>query len=135
VGTRLLDAFASVTFMDSSPGMIEQAKREARRSAERARSGLRPGAAGRRSLRFDCVFTSMVLHHIRTRANPFALLWDSQQRRRLIVVDLDKDDGSFHASEPALTGTTALTRGSLHADGQGGFGISGSKPFTAAKRR
>jgi len=105
VGTRLLDAFASVTFMDSSPGMIEQAKGKLA-GAPNARAlvyDLARQDAG--SLRFDCVFTSMVLHHIRDTQLILSRFYGILNKGgRLIVVDLDKDDGSFHASEAGFDG-------------------------------
>jgi len=54
---------------------------------------------------FDVIYTSMVLHHIQDisgLANKFyALLNDGGQ---VIIVDLDKEDGSFHKNEPGFNG-------------------------------
>ncbi|MNN60093.1 Methyltransferase domain protein [compost metagenome] len=55
--------------------------------------------------KFDLIYTSMVLHHIQDiagLANKFyTLLNDGGQ---VIIVDLDKEDGSFHKNEPGFNG-------------------------------
>ncbi|MHC1695451.1 MAG: class I SAM-dependent methyltransferase [Eubacteriales bacterium] len=99
VGFSLMDMFETLYFCDSSCGMIEQVGQkltEMGLPSERALC-LDFMTSELPELRFDCIFLSLALHHIKdTRgilSRFYALL---NEGGRLIVVDIDTDDGSFH---------------------------------------
>ncbi len=60
---------------------------------------------------YDVIFSSMVLHHIRdVRSETQGLARRLTPGGRFIWIDLDEDDGSFHASEPGFDGHNGFSR-------------------------
>jgi len=58
-----------------------------------------------RSLSYDVIFSSMVMHHIAdVKAEIAGLQRLLKPGGRLIWIDLNADDGSFHAAEPDFQG-------------------------------
>lgn len=107
VGFSLHDCFDSLVFVDSSPVMLDIVGEKIRKMA---RDGFTAFCGSFQSLpfsaeSFDCIFTSMVIHHIPDTAALFSTFFRLlSPGGRLIVVDLNKDDGSFHADEPDFEG-------------------------------
>ncbi len=116
-GTGLLsfllrDFFSSIDLLDPSRGMIEVLRGKIADDDERRRAarlppgaGMRPelgdldSAAGRLGP-FDVIFSMLVLHHIRdTQAALRGLRSMLAAGGALVLIDLDKEDGSYH-SEP-----------------------------------
>ncbi len=112
VGLRLVESFEELVLVDPSPGMIAQVnlKKQAH-SFDNITSLCGNILAGLKiSPAFDCIFASMALHH----EPHIPLLFETllallDEGGRLIIVDLDKDDGSFHADEPNFTGHHGFT--------------------------
>lgn len=106
IGMELVDLFREITFVDSSIGMIEQLQ-EKIQDVPHARVAhvdlTREAWCGPR---VDCVFTSMVLHHIvDTEAILRTLYGVLADGGILLAVDLDEDvGGRFHAAEEAFDG-------------------------------
>ena len=105
VGLQLADKFHSVLFMDSSQAMIDEVRQKI--------AGIQNASAqygdliktSLPDLRFDYIFLSLVLHHIKdteTILTRFRELLNNDGR--LLIVDLDKDDGRFHAGEAGFDG-------------------------------
>lgn len=116
VGMRLLDDLGSVLFVDSSPAMIQQVRRKLRQSnnlngASRCCDFLLDLPHG---LNADYIFTSLVLHHIADTeailSRFYALL---REGGHLLAVDLDLEDGSFHAKYPDFDGHNGFDQKAL----------------------
>lgn len=103
VGFQLINDFDTILFADSSKGMIEQVRQKliALNKPENAAMCCDFLTEIPQDLKVDYIFSSLVLHHIKdTKAilsRFFELLNDSGH---LLIVDLDADDGSFHAKHP-----------------------------------
>lgn len=120
----LAERFSDIIMMDSSPGMIEEARRKVT-SAQA--SGLRPvlldmSAAAYDGPPFAAIYSSMVLHHIPD-TDKIVRAFHGALRHRgvLCIVDLDEDDGAFHAEETDFTGH----HGFRHADIMGAMEKAG----------
>ncbi|ERK30507.1 class I SAM-dependent DNA methyltransferase [Clostridium intestinale] len=106
ISFNLVEKFENITLIDSSRGMIDVAKEKIEKYEV---DNMKPYALDIFDEEiietFDVIYTSMVLHHIQDisgLANKFyALLNDGGQ---VIIVDLDKEDGSFHKNEPGFNG-------------------------------
>lgn len=103
VGFQLINDFGTMLFADSSNGMIEQVKQKLRdlklpEDSAICRDFLTDAP---QNLKVGYIFSSLVLHHIKDTkvilSRFYELLNDSGH---LLVVDLDADDGSFHAKHP-----------------------------------
>ncbi len=105
IGLELIDLFSSITFIDASKGMIDEINRKISDipSAEAVRIDLLNEKLPDK--RFDFIFTSMVLHHIKNIEEILRVLYDLLvEDGKLIIIDLDKDDNGFHMSEPDFDG-------------------------------
>ncbi|WP_315108309.1 class I SAM-dependent methyltransferase [Clostridium intestinale] len=102
----LVEKFENITLIDSSKGMIDVVKEKIEKYEV---DNMKPYAIDLFNEeiieKFDVIYTSMGLHHIQDisgLANKFyTLLNDGGQ---VIIVDLDKEDGSFHKNEPGFNG-------------------------------
>lgn len=106
ISFNLVEKFENITLIDSSKGMIDVVKEKIEKYEV---DNMKPYALDifdeEIIEKFDVIYTSMVLHHIQDisgLANKFyTLLNDGGQ---VIIVDLDKEDGSFHKNEPGFNG-------------------------------
>lgn len=106
ISFNLVEKFENITLIDSSKGMIDVVKEKIEKYEV---YNMKPYAIDLFNEeiieKFDLIYTSMVLHHIQDisgLANKFyTLLNDGGQ---VIIVDLDKEDGSFHKNEPGFNG-------------------------------
>jgi ubiquinone/menaquinone biosynthesis C-methylase UbiE len=106
ISFNLVEKFENITLIDSSKGMIDVVKEKIEKYEV---DNMKPYAIDLFNEeiieKFDLIYTSMVLHHIQDiagLANKFyTLLKDGGQ---VIIVDLDKEDGSFHKNEPGFNG-------------------------------
>jgi SAM-dependent methyltransferase len=132
-GTGLLsfflrDAFSEIVLLDASGGMIEVlGEKIARDDEDRRGRGARPGAAMRpvrgtidaevsRLGSFDLAYTMLVLHHIPDTLPALRGLASAlAPGGTLFVVELDKEDGSFHKNEAGFEGHDGFDRGELAA--------------------
>lgn len=63
---------------------------------------------------FDVIFSSMVFHHIADiRTELLNLRWLLAPDGRLMLIDLDKDDGAFHRNEPWFNGHNGFDRNEM----------------------
>ena len=68
------------------------------------------------SERFDAVFSSMVLHHIRDTGATLKMLKGLlKPGGRFLWLDLDEDDGTFHKNEPDFDGHNGFDRREVRA--------------------
>lgn len=106
ISFNLVEKFENITLIDSSKDMIDVVKEKIEKYEV---DNMKPYALDifdeEIIEKFDVIYTSMVLHHIQDisgLANKFyTLLNDGGQ---VIIVDLDKEDGSFHKNEPGFNG-------------------------------
>ncbi len=107
ISFNLVEYVGNITFVDSSEEMLSAAKEKVKHIENKNKyefantiftDSLEPGT-------YDCIYTSMVLHHIK---DMLSLVVRFQQllkkRGRLCIVDLTPDDGSFHSDEPDFDG-------------------------------
>lgn len=107
VGLSLVDKFNELVLVDPSPGMIAQVEVKKQENSLSHVSSICGNILDGLSIssKFDCIFTSMALHHEPNVPLLFQTLFSSiEEGGRLIVIDLDEDDGSFHADEPSFNG-------------------------------
>lgn len=108
VGLALADCFARITFVDTSEGMLavlrEKIAREGCQNATAARVDL--AAEPLSDLRFDCIFSSMALHHVADAPGMLSRLASLlNPGGQLLLVDLDRDPaGAFHAEDLSFDG-------------------------------
>ncbi|MCL2665926.1 MAG: class I SAM-dependent methyltransferase [Defluviitaleaceae bacterium] len=116
VGIRLFGDFKSVLFVDSSIGMIEQVKQKL--------IGINKPAefAICRDFLIDCpndlnadyIFTALTLHHIKnTKAILSHFFNVLNAGGHLLVIDINTDDGGFHADSPFFDGHHGFSQDAL----------------------
>ncbi len=108
VGLALADCFARITFVDTSEGMLAVLREKI------ARGGYQNATAACFDLaadplpdaRYDCVFSSMALHHVADAPGMLARLASLlRSNGQLLLVDLDSDPGgAFHAEDVGFAG-------------------------------
>ncbi len=118
VGLSLSDHFSSLLLMDASPGMIEAARGKlgqpqyahVRACVGDLMAGYRPAEC------YDAIIHAMVLHHIRDTAGALAALHALlSPGGTLCFADIDEEDGSFHADDPAFDGHNGFRQPALRA--------------------
>ncbi len=111
IGLELLDAFDALAFVDVSQGMVD---------ALRAKVAGVPGTIAMcadllkepMDARFDCIFSSMALHHVRQTAETLSVLQGMlNDGGRIIIVDLDTVSPQFHESEGGFDGYDGFDQG------------------------
>ncbi len=139
LGFALLGSFRSVTFVDSSAGMIRQVEQKLERLGLPASGALCCDIieAIPQGLRADCVFSSLVLHHIADTQAALRRLFDLlNPGGQLLLIDLDTDDGSFHAQYPDFDGHNGFDQAALCEAAKGaGFSRAESHTFYRACKR
>lgn len=107
VSINLADSVGKITLMDTSAGMLQVALNK----FEKLGTGKTVTAVGDLFSpalpegSFDCIYTSMVLHHVldlREVGKRFHTLL--KDNGTLCIVDLNPDDGSFHADDGDFDG-------------------------------
>jgi len=135
---NLIDAVASVAMVDTSTGMLAVVKEKIAKFGVQTPVTLTSDlfSADLPEATFDCIYTSMVLHHIqdfRDIARRFSKLL--KENGVLCIVDLMPDDGSFHLAEPGFDGHNGFDPLALSAElEQAGFVHQTSRVFYANTR-
>lgn len=107
VSFNLYDKFNSITLIDTSKGMIGLLNEKIKDSGIKNMSALQLDINEDASMigKFDVIYTSMALHHIKnteaTLKNLYHLLKDGGY---LCIVELTEDDGTFHKMEKDFDG-------------------------------
>ena len=106
VGLNLQHFFKSITLMDSSVGMIDELNQKIKNlDALNVKAVHHDLLLAEYPEKFDCIFSSMVMHHVSDVAQVLSSFYKMLQPEGLIcVVDLDKDDGRFHEEETTFNG-------------------------------
>lgn len=133
VGLQLLQDFESVIFVDSSSGMIEQIRQKLKDMGLEEHTALCADFMDDvpSGLCVDYIFMSLVLHHIHDVKTILTRLRGVlREGGHLLVVDLDAEDGSFHANHNDFAGHNGFDRSELIALAiEAGFSAADAKTF------
>jgi len=107
VGIQLVNDFSTMLFVDSSHTMIEQVRHKLLNLGKPSSSAICDDFMVNvpQNLRVDYIFSSLVLHHIKDTKTIFSRLYELlNDEGHLIMIDINTDDGSFHAKYPDFDG-------------------------------
>ena len=107
VGIQLINDICSLLFVDSSCAMIEQVKHKLLSLGKASDYAICHDFMEDvpQDIMVDYIFSSLVLHHIKdTRAILSRLYNILNDEGHFIMVDINSDDGSFHAKYPDFDG-------------------------------
>lgn len=107
IGFKLADDFKSLLFVDSSRGMISQVEQKIKDLGNTNASALCCDLMEHttKELRADYIFSSLVLHHIIDTEHALSRFYETlSDDGHLLIVDVDEEDGSFHAKYPDFDG-------------------------------
>lgn len=107
VSFNLYDKFKHITLIDTSKGMIDTLKNKIQKAKIQNMTALQidPNTELSFEDKYDVIYTSMVLHHIKDVANTLKSLYGILKNDgHLFIVDLVEDDGSFHKLEKDFDG-------------------------------
>jgi ubiquinone/menaquinone biosynthesis C-methylase UbiE len=117
LGLALADAFGALVLADSSTGMLAEAARKVRDGGHRHVRTVHfdlvadPAPVG---APFDLVLSLLVLHHVAdTAAALRAMLGLLRPGGRIVAIDLDTEDGSFHSADAPGVHHQGFDRGRL----------------------
>ena len=98
LGFSLLPHIGELTLLDTSPGMLQEARRKITDAdAHRVRTVLFDPDADQLEGEFDLIVTLMTLHHIPDAEATVKMLANHLlPGGKLALADLDREDGSFH---------------------------------------
>ncbi|MDD7793161.1 class I SAM-dependent methyltransferase [Clostridium sp. 'White wine YQ'] len=107
ISFNIYDEFKDVTLVDSSQGMIDIVKDKITKYEINNMTPCKIDLLNEEftSKNFDVIFSSMVLHHIEDTSKIIKKFYELLNTEgTLCIVDLDKEDGSFHKNEPDFRG-------------------------------
>ena len=133
----LAEHLESVTLLDLSTGMIQQAQKKIDQLGVANIRALRGELTATRFAQpFDLVYTLMTLHHILNLEEILAALYqNTAPGGMLCIVDLETEDGSFHAEHPEFDGHLGFDQEELsHRLRNAGFSNVQHEPFGASQR-
>lgn len=116
VSFNLYKKFKSIALVDSSKGMVDILNSKIEKSQVSNMFPFHLDITNKNSLnmKFDVIYTSMVLHHIQdTKAIIKGLYELLNKDGYLCIVDLDKEDGSFHKNYPEYDGHNGFNQDDL----------------------
>ncbi|GCD11552.1 class I SAM-dependent DNA methyltransferase [Clostridium tagluense] len=107
VSFNLYDKFKNITLVDSSKGMIDilESKIDEYKVNNMLPYHLDILSENSIDMKFDVIYNSMVLHHIQDTEAIIKTFYELLNKDGyLCIVDLDKEDGSFHKNYPDYDG-------------------------------
>ncbi len=116
IGFQLADSFHSLILVDNSEGMIGKVRQKIDSLMKQNITAMCVDLISNApaDLRFDYIFSSMALHHIEDIDSIFSRFYDLlNYGGSILVVDLDEDDGRFHANEPDFKGHNGFNQASI----------------------
>lgn len=133
VSLNLYDKFKEITCIDTSSGMIKQLEDKvvSNNLKKMIVSQVNINDDHNLNSKYDVIYSSMSLHHViqleETLQNFYKLL---QEGGQLCIVDLDKEDGSFHSEETNFLGHNGFDQNELsQLLSQAGFNNISSETF------
>ena len=117
VGLNLRHRFENITLMDSSAGMIDELNQKIiNLDISNAKGVHHDLLLAEYQEKFDCIFSSMVMHHISDVGHVLSSFYEMLQDDGLIcVVDLDADNGQFHIEEANFSGHNGFEHKEMEA--------------------
>ncbi|MBL4932166.1 class I SAM-dependent methyltransferase [Clostridium paridis] len=107
ISFNIYEKFKSITLVDSSQGMIDILKDKITKYEINNMTPCKIDILNEEftSKKFDVIFSSMVLHHIKDTSKIIKNFYELLNTLgTLCIIDLDKEDGSFHRNEPDFKG-------------------------------
>jgi ubiquinone/menaquinone biosynthesis C-methylase UbiE len=105
ISFNLVKHVGNITFVDSSEEMLSAAKEKVKYVENKYVFVNDIFTDSLESGTYDCIYTSMVLHHIKDMRSLVIKFQQLLKRNgKLCIVDLTPDDGSFHSDEPDFDG-------------------------------
>ena len=119
VSTNLYYSVGKISLMDTSTGMLQVALQKFEKLGTgkpvTAFSDLFSNSLTQAS--FDCIYTSMVLHHVLDLKEVGERFYNLlKENGTLCIVDLNPDDGSFHADDSDFDGHNGFDPEALSGD-------------------
>jgi len=112
----LVEDLQSITLMDTSPGMVKEARRKIEKNGLENKIKTVQGdlLKDTHEQQYDLIYILMTLHHILdTRGILRAFYQHLHPGGFLFIADLDKEDGSFHSEFPDFEGHHGFDQGAL----------------------
>lgn len=144
VGLYLSDRFRHITLVDSSEGMIKVLEQKLENAGiKNMEAVVCDFSSGSESISmkiqqeaYDVIYTSMAIHHVKDIEalldTFFSLL---KHGGHLCIVDLDKDDGSFHRLEEGFDGHNGFDQCALRSIlERSGFTMVSARTFYRDKK-
>jgi ubiquinone/menaquinone biosynthesis C-methylase UbiE len=116
VSFNLYEKFKNIALIDSSKGMIEilHSKIEKCKVTNMVTYNLDITNKTSLDMKFDVIYTSMVLHHINDTKAIIKRFYELLNKDGyLCIVDLDEEDGSFHKNYPEFDGHNGFNQDDL----------------------
>ncbi len=107
IGLNLCDRFEKVTLMDSEKEMIKIVKEKLDKSKKSNVFPIQIDLMDRayKGEKFDLIYTSLTLHHILDIEKIIKIFYNLlNENGSLCIIDLDKEDGSFHINHKDFNG-------------------------------
>lgn len=106
ISFNLQDKFDEVLLIDLSKGMIEETKKKIEdKNVKNMKTLVKDVLDIESENKYDVIYTSMVLHHILNLKDILdKLLKLLKPNGKLIIVELSKDDGTFHSLDEDFNG-------------------------------
>lgn len=107
ISFNLCDKFRKLTLMDSEEEMINVVIEKIKEYKKSNVFPIKIDLTKEPYLeeKFDLIFTSMTLHHILNTKNMIKIFYNLLNENGIIcIIDLDKEDGSFHANDKNFNG-------------------------------
>lgn len=107
IGLNLCDRFKKVTLMDSEKEMIKIVKEKVRKDDKNNIFPIQIDLMDKayKGEKFDLIYTSLTLHHILDTERIIKIFYDLlNENGALCIIDLDKEDGSFHINHKHFNG-------------------------------
>lgn len=107
IGLNLCDKFKKVTLMDSETEMIEIVKEKVNKYEKNNIFPIQIDLMNElyKEEKFDFIYTCLTLHHILDTEKIIKVFYDLlNENGMLYIIDLDKEDGSFHINQKDFNG-------------------------------
>lgn len=119
ISCNLQHKFEELHCIDDAGGMIDIVKQKIKKLQlshcfAHCADLLKENIFSDKKIIFDCIFTSMALHHVVNTSQIMACFYSLLDEDGIVViVDLDSEDGSFHQNEVGFNGHNGFDRQEL----------------------